>query len=153
MKKVGSTVNKESFGHQSIATAWAVDDGKPKPPKDGCSEEEEASYYKAMTDWALRGSLRIAELDSLNKKHESLTKNRIGVSMEYAQTRRQMQTERDRIREAQLAIDDLLLDLNTRKDRLHKLDEDGKMLLTKRQKIDEEKAATIQKISILKSEL
>ena len=153
MKKFGSTVNKESFGHQSIATAWAVDDGKPKPPKDGCSEEEEASYCKSMTEWALRGSLRIAELDSLNKMHESLTKKRIGVSMEYAQTRRQMQSEKDMIGEAKLVIDNLLLDLNTRKDHLCQLDKDGKMLLIKRQKIDEEKAETIQKISDLKSQL
>ena len=153
MKKVGNTVNKESFGHQSIATAWAVDDGKPKSPKDGCSDEEKQVYYKALTDWALRDSLRIAELDSLNKKQELLTKNRIRASMEYAQTRRQMQTERDRIRDAELAIDNLLLDLNTRKARLHQMDEDGKKLLTKRQKIDEEKALITQKISILKSEL
>ena len=146
-------MNKESCGHQSIATAWAVDDGKPKPPKEGCSEEEKQVYYKAMTDWALRDNLRIAKLDSLNKKHESLTKNRIGVSLEYAKTRRQMQTERDRIRDSELAIDNLLLDLNSSKARLYKMDEDGQKLLSKRQKIDEEKAVITQKISILKAEL
>ena len=153
MKNIRDTVNKESFGHQSIATAWAADDGKPKPPKDGCSEEEKEEYYKALSEWALRDSVRIAELESMNKKHDSLTKNRISVSMEYAQSRREVQTAKQQIRDAKLAIDKLLLELNSSKERLYKTDEKGKKLLTKRRKIDEEKAEITKRIAVLRSEL
>ena len=71
MKTTYQGVNRESFGHQSVMTAWAKDDGRPIL-KDGASEEEHEKWAALTTAWALRGGSTIVNLGILEEKHSTL---------------------------------------------------------------------------------
>ena len=148
-----STVNKDSHGHQSVITAWAKDDGKPKDLKTGASKEETEEWADKMTTWALRGSRRIVELQCLNSKHAALTTRRIVIGRENAAVLRSLQVERDTIQKTKLAINELIANLNLSKTRFYQLDQKAKHLAIVRRKIDVQRVEVSNEIARIKSEL
>ena len=146
MKPQASSVNKESFGHQSVLTAWAKDDGRPKKLNPGASDEETKAWAKAMTDWALTGTGRKVELQVLTNKNSALSRLRTTTGKEYATIMRQMKEERDVFKKLSLAID-------SSKGRLLNMEWEAKQLQQKRQRIDSEKKKLDKQISVIKKEL
>ena len=149
MKTTYQGVNRESFGHQSVMTAWAKDDGRPIL-KDGASEEEHEKWAALTTAWALRGGSTIVNLGILEEKHSTLSKNRFDTSLEYAKVRKLLTSEKETIANTQHAIDDLLVTLEESKNRLYQMDVDGKVLFAKRIKIDQDKKIIAEEIATLK---
>ena len=149
MKTTYQGVNRESFGHQSVMTAWAKDDGRPIL-KDGASEEEHEKWAALTTAWALRGGSTIVNLGILEEKHSTLSKNRFDTSLEYAKVRKLLTSEKETIANTQHAIDDLLVTLEESKNRLYQMDVDSKVLFAKRIKIDQDKKNIAEEIATLK---
>ena len=152
MKTTYQGVNRESFGHQSVMTAWAKDDGRPIL-KDGASEEEHKKWAALTTAWALRGGSTIVNLGILEEKHSTLSKNRFDTSLEYAKVRKLLTSEKETIANTQHAIDDLLVTLEESKNRLYQMDVDSKVLFAKRIKIDQDKKIIAEEIATLKVSL
>ena len=152
MKRTSEGANKESFGHQSIATAWARDDGKPKPIPENATEDATEEWAANMTKWALKGGRRSVDLPLLNDKKASLQKKRIETSMEYARIRRQVQSEKDAIIQAKKVIDGHLVTLSACRERMYKLIEKGDKMLAQRRKIDKQGEELSKQITLLEAE-
>ena len=152
MKPNSGGVNKESFGHQSIATAWAKDDGKPKKISENATKKEVEEWAMNMTAWALKGAKKSVDLPILNEKKTNLQKKRIETSIEYARIRRLVQTEKDAILQCKKAIDTHLVTLNSCKSHMYKLIETGERVLANRHKLDKMREEIVRQITILEAE-
>jgi chromosome segregation ATPase len=151
MKREIDFVNRDHYGHQSIMTAWAKDDGKPKPLKDGASKEEVKEWTEKMATWALHGSKEMTEIGVLKNKDATLLESRIETSRNFGQMRRAIQNKKEEIASTENEVAELLAKIEESRKFCEVMEKDSKELNTKRIRIDHDRSEIKKKLRDLQS--
>ena len=138
-KSLDAGANKESYGHQSVLTLWAKNDGKPSELANGASEEERVEWEKAMTEWALKGAADFVKYQTLRERDASLLKQRVDIGRENAILRKNIAKKPSDQTKARLEADLLLIHIKTSKSLCESMERDSCRLIAKRMILDMER--------------